>query len=377
MQTKELVKSLINELSSSFIGREEDARIAVLSLITRNHCALIGEPGTAKSALLRKLAESVGGKYYYYLLSRYTIPDELIGPIDPIQYKNGSFKRLLSNRLPEANIAFIDEVFKASSETLNTLLNVMNERLFVDVDGSVHRVPLVSMFFASNELPAGDELQAFYDRILVKHFVQRIDPTKIESGILLNLNGNGNGMKTRLSLSDLDIIYCEISSYMKADAAALAKVVSQLVVVMRQFGVFVSDRTAMSPQYFPMLVAAHSYVYDSPLKKSAIAMSKYVLTDNEEQLTAYSKALDSMFPPELRIAQEKLEKARECAAGGDLKGAKEHAMQAVQLTSSLVDKKDVMDLFKEEVRELISSSEDMVRKITSMENELRQMKVRA
>lgn len=375
---KDRVKQLISELSSHFIGREEEARIAVLSLVTRNHCVFIGEPGTAKSALLRKLSEAVGGKYYYYLLSRYTIPDELIGPIDPVEYKNGNFKRLLANRLPQANIAFIDEVFKASSETLNTLLNIMNERSFVDVDGTVYPVPLISMFAASNELPRGDELQAFYDRILIKHFVRPIDPTKLKDGILLNLQNGGNGKLTStITMDELTLIYNEIWNYMTTHNEAVADVISQLIVVMRQHGIFVSDRTAMNPAYFPMIVSAYSYIYDTDLKKSAITMSKYILQDDDEQLAAYSKALDSLYPPELRAAQEQLEKAKEAAAGGDLKTAKEQGLQAIQQLQGVADKPEAMELYKSEISELMGDAENLVMQINRMQEQLKSMKVRA
>ncbi|MEM4976341.1 MAG: AAA family ATPase, partial [Desulfurococcaceae archaeon] len=84
-----LVRKLEAELSSGFVGREEEARVAILALLTKQHAVFIGEPGTAKSALIRRLSQLVQCRFFYYLLSKYTVPDELIGPIDPIAYKNG------------------------------------------------------------------------------------------------------------------------------------------------------------------------------------------------------------------------------------------------------------------------------------------------
>ena len=84
-----LVRKLEAELAAGFVGREEEARVAVLALLTKSHAVFIGEPGTAKSALIRRLSQLVQCHFFYYLLSKYTVPDELIGAIDPVQYKQG------------------------------------------------------------------------------------------------------------------------------------------------------------------------------------------------------------------------------------------------------------------------------------------------
>ncbi|MEM4619605.1 MAG: AAA family ATPase, partial [Desulfurococcaceae archaeon] len=139
-----LVRRLEAELAAGFIGREEEARVVILALLTKQHAVFIGEPGTAKSALIRRLSQLVQCRFFYYLMSKYTVPDELIGAIDPVAYKNGKFVRNIKGKLPEAELAFIDEIFKGSSETLNTLLNIMNERIFVDADGTVYQCPLWS-----------------------------------------------------------------------------------------------------------------------------------------------------------------------------------------------------------------------------------------
>lgn len=373
---KTTIKRLIGELSSSFIGREEEARIAVLSLVTKSHCVLLGPPGVGKSAILGKLAEAINGTYYHYLMGKYTIPDELVGPIDPIEYRNGKFKRLLAGKLPEAHIAFIDEVFKGSSETLNTLLNIMNERTFTDVDGTRHKVPLISMFTASNELPQSDDLQAFYDRILIKHFVKGVSSDSLEKGLLLNIGLNNAPIKSRISMQELEKFYGDIWSYMAQNAPAIAKMVSQLVTVMKQEGVVISDRTAMNPSYLPMLVAANSYIFDLDFKKSAISMSKYVLQNNEEQMDAYRKALDSIYPAELRSAQEKIQKASASLASMNLKDGQEAALQAIEQASALMKKKEVLELYGEEIKEIVADAERMVAEVRMVAEKMQSMKVR-
>ncbi|MEM2050127.1 MAG: AAA family ATPase [Thermoproteota archaeon] len=367
-----LARKLEAELSSGFVGREEEARVAVLALLTRQHAVFIGEPGTAKSALIRRLSQLVQCKYFYYLLSKYTVPDELIGVIDPVQYKQGRFVRNVQGKLPQAELAFIDEVFKGSSETLNCLLNIMNERIFVDSDGTVYSCPLHSLFSASNELPSDSELAAFYDRFLLRHFVRRIDASALERAIIHNLNLNIN-VKPVCSLQEVNQLYNEISNYMNQNAGAIAKVASQLVVVLRQNGIFVSDRTAVSPQHLPRLISTYSYVYSVDLRKAAISVSKYVLP-SEEALESYRKALDALMPVELREASERLEKARDYAVQGDLANAKRHAAEAIQVAQALFSKPGRVELFKDEIREIISSAEKLVSEITKIEESLKKFK---
>jgi MoxR-like ATPase len=300
------------------------------------------------------------------------VPDELIGAIDPIQYKQGRFVRNISGKLPQAELAFIDEVFKGSSETLNTLLNIINERVFVDADGTVYSCPLWSLYGASNELPVDSELAAFYDRFLLRHFIRRIDASQLEAAIIHNLASNAS-VKPIVSLSDVQKLYDEVTVFMQNNAQALARVTSQLVIVLRQNGIFVSDRTAVSPQYLPRLIATYYYCYGGDLRKAAITVSKYVLP-SEEALEAYRKALDALVPPELREAQEKLEKARDYAVSGDLASAKRFAAEAIQSAQALFSKPERVELFKEELKEIISEAEKLVREINSIEEKLKKFK---
>ncbi len=164
---------MLAELIKPFIGREEEAKVIVLALLTREHAVLIGEPGTAKSALIRRAAQILNMKYFMYLLTRYTEPAELFGPLDINALKEGKYVRITTNKLPEAEIVFLDEIFKANSAILNTLLTVMNERLFYDGYTEIP-VKLWSLFGASNEIPEDPELEALYDRFLLRHYVKPV-----------------------------------------------------------------------------------------------------------------------------------------------------------------------------------------------------------
>ncbi|WP_438839346.1 AAA family ATPase [Ignisphaera cupida] len=166
-----ILQKILNELSKPFVGREEEAKVILLALLTKEHAVLIGEPGTAKSALIRRAAQILNMKCFMYLLTKYTEPAELFGPLDINALKDGKYVRITSHKLPEAEIAFLDEIFKANSAILNTLLTIMNERLFYDGYTEI-RVALWSLFGASNEVPQEPELEALYDRFLLRHYVK-------------------------------------------------------------------------------------------------------------------------------------------------------------------------------------------------------------
>ena len=142
----------VEKLAEPFVGREEEARVIALGIITGEHVVLIGEPGTCKSALARRAADLINAKFFKYLLTKFTEPDELFGPLDINALKQGRYVRITRNKLPEAEIAFIDEIFNANSAILNMFLTIMNERILYDGYSEI-KVPLWTMIAASNTVP--------------------------------------------------------------------------------------------------------------------------------------------------------------------------------------------------------------------------------
>src|SRR6476660_4359556 len=155
--------------SQSLVEREAVVQLVGLCAVAGEHLLVIGPPGTAKSEAVRRVARALGGQVFEYLLGRFTEPSEIFGPIDLRRLKEGVVETETAGMLPEAQFAFLDEVFRASTAILNTLLGILNERVFRR-GHSVIQCPLRVCVGASNVLPEDDSLAAFADRFLVRIF---------------------------------------------------------------------------------------------------------------------------------------------------------------------------------------------------------------
>ncbi|QSQ27469.1 AAA family ATPase [Pyxidicoccus parkwayensis] len=157
-------------LGRHFVGKQGLVDLMTVAAVAQEPLLLVGPPGTAKSDLVLKFRDALripNEDYFEYLLTRFTEPSEVLGPIDINLLRQGRYIRREGGKLPTAKLVFLDEVFKASSAILNALLTVINERKFYQ-DGAPQPVRLKVLFAATNELPEHAELGALKDRFCLK-----------------------------------------------------------------------------------------------------------------------------------------------------------------------------------------------------------------
>src|SRR5260370_32523552 len=164
---------VIEPLKQRFVGRDEVVDLIALALTAGEHLFLHGPPGTAKSALIRHFARAVRGRYFEYMLTRFSEPNEIFGPIDIAQLRDGRVVTVTTGMLPEPGFVFLDELFNANSAILNNLLTVLNERVYRR-GAETHALPILSLFSASNHLPEDDALKALFDRFLLRCHVDNL-----------------------------------------------------------------------------------------------------------------------------------------------------------------------------------------------------------
>lgn len=165
------IQQLRDALATQFMEREELVDGMLTALISKQPLLQIGPPGTAKSLICETICRVLGGKYYSWMVGKLTTPEELFGPLSLKGLEQDRYTRNMKGKLPDCDIAFLDEVFKGSSAILNTLLTMMNERVYFD-DGIRKPVPMQTLYAASNELPQAEELSAMYDRFVLRFYTE-------------------------------------------------------------------------------------------------------------------------------------------------------------------------------------------------------------
>jgi len=164
------LRTIISELSERFYERDDVVRTLVVTLLAGQHSLMLGPPGTAKSELARELTGRVeGASYWEILLSKFTAPTRMFGPIDVGALARGEYRQVYEGRATTAHVAFVDEIFKCSTAALNETLGYLNERIYHPENGGEPiRCPLIGAITASNELPDEEDAAAIYDRLLVR-----------------------------------------------------------------------------------------------------------------------------------------------------------------------------------------------------------------
>ena len=181
---KERINKILHALNENLFEREEIVQLALLTTISGESIFLLGLPGVAKSLIARRIKEIFkDGNSFEYLMNRFSTPDEIFGPIAISKLKkDDTYERITEKYLPTADIVFLDEIWKAGPSIQNSLLTVINEKIYRNGQQEIE-IPLKGLISASNELPAkGEGLEALWDRFIIRYLVKNIsDPNKFNA----------------------------------------------------------------------------------------------------------------------------------------------------------------------------------------------------
>jgi len=241
------LRDVARDLDERFLDKGELVRLMLVTLLAGEHMLLVGPPGTAKSALVRHLARLVDARYFEYLLTRFSEPNELFGPVDIKAFREGTFVRRIDSMLPEAEIVFLDEIFKSNSAILNALLSILNERRFFTGSQSL-KVPLCSLFGATNEIPNDEALGAIFDRFLVRAMSENLDSFHFQGlcdrgirGEIAELSGANQTVAHLISLTDIRRIQARLGQFLSFPEDWMARY-KGFIFQIRSEGISVSDR---------------------------------------------------------------------------------------------------------------------------------------
>lgn len=242
----ERVRAAMAAARVGLVDREVLADVVVLCAIAGEHALVVGPPGTAKSEAIRRVAKRFGESYFEYLVGRFTEPNEIFGPIDLTSLRDGVVRVETKGMLPEAEIAFLDEVFLGSTAILNTLLGLLNERVYRR-GSTIVQSPLRVCVGACNVLPDDPALAAFADRFLARVFVDPVPDERLEE--LLEIGWAGD--QRRLESTDKplgDSLDRLAAASRTVDLGGVRAPLGVAVRRLRGAGVALSDRRAVRAQ---------------------------------------------------------------------------------------------------------------------------------
>jgi MoxR-like ATPase len=344
LMVQRLQEAVLAPLKQRFVGRDEVIDLIALAAVAGEHLFLHGPPGTAKSALVRQFAQAVQGHYFEYMLTRFSEPNEIFGPVDIAKLREGQVVTVTTGMLPEAEFAFLDELFNANSAILNNLLTVLNERVYRR-GLETHRLPLVSLFSASNHLPEDEALRALFDRFLLRVHVENLPrdamPQLLTAGWALEQSAPLPPAVTAAELRSLS------AQVYQVELTAMREAYLETLFKLRDLGIAFSDRRAV--KVLKLVAASALLCGRTAAQPSDLWVLRYVW-DREEQIEPLAALINGI------LAQHKEQPGKHpLAAVQEPPRAEDLARQFDQLEQQLGQEKPTLTLlarFREQVARL-------------------------
>jgi MoxR-like ATPase len=288
-QLVDKLNHVTRHLKATFVGKDDIIDLMSLCLVGRENLFLLGPPGTAKSALVRALSQRLEGKTFEYLLTRFTEPNELFGPFDIRKLREGDLVTNTEGMLPEANLIFLDELLNANSAILNSLLMVLNERVFRR-GRETRALPALLMVAASNHLPEDEALQALFDRFLVRVHCDYVAPDALAQVLEAGWNLERQAGEEAPTITADEVLRLQ-AAIPRVDLLTVRPLYVDLISKLRLAGVAVSDRRAVKLQ---RLLAASALLCQ---RTTVIASDMWVLRyiwDTDEQREIIAGIVDAV-----------------------------------------------------------------------------------
>lgn len=287
------------ELNLTLVEREEAIHCLMLAVIAGQHMLMLGPAGAGKSMLASEFCSRISnGIYFQWLLNKTSDPSEVVGAVSIKSMENDHYKRITTGKLPEAHLAFIDEVYKSNSPTLNLLLPIMNEKIFYN-DGQPVKIPLITMVGASNEPPEDDSLLPFHDRFMFRMNMKYIKDATSKKRMFTNFlaeraSSTTITQKTRISLQELKALEA------KAKRVGISKdIINQYIRILkaisRKTGVVLSDRR--QNECLKILQASAVLRGADYVSTNDFNSLVYALWEEEDQIEPISEEIANLVNP--------------------------------------------------------------------------------
>ncbi len=292
------------ELNEIFVERENEIRMLTLTFITGSNGFFHGPAGTGKSALVEEYRKRIEDcSYFRILMGKTTEPSEIFGPVSINAMKNDIYKVNTKNKLPEANISFVDEIFKANSAVLNNLLTIMNEKLFFNE--KIQKVPLISLIGASNEYYEDDSLIALYDRFLLRWNIDYIKEPgnritlfknyldRRRESSLLHENATVEAPMCKINIKDLMIINEKVKEI--TVSIKVLNTYNKLLNTLLRKNIIISDRRKNESLKIVQAAALLDDRCEAEIQD--LEVLKYTLWTSEEEMPAILEEVEKLANP--------------------------------------------------------------------------------